>query len=152
MSEAASVRVTAPGPIRIITLNRPRVRNAINLDLAERLVAAVRELDGDPAARVGIITGTDGCFCAGMDLKAYLDSALPLPLAEFLEHGARKPLIAAVEGYAVAGGMELALACDLIVAGRTAKFGIPRCASAFSRPGAVCSACPGGLDTGSRCG
>lgn len=115
--------------ILLITLNRPEVRNAVNAALAEGVAAALDELDGDDALSVGVLTGTGGFFSAGMDLGAFVrgESAWfgDRGFAGITQRAARKPLIAAVEGFALAGGMEIALACDLIVAARGAKMGIP---------------------------
>jgi enoyl-CoA hydratase len=123
------VLVERDGPVMTITLNRPEARNAINRAASEAIAAAVDSLDADPSLRVGILTGAGGHFCAGMDLKAFLDGErVELEgrgLAGIVERAPRKPLIAAVEGYALAGGCEIALACDLIVAAETAQFGIP---------------------------
>jgi enoyl-CoA hydratase len=113
------------GRVLVIELNRPEARNAINTALAEGLVAAVRRLDDDPMLTVGVLTGRGGFFCAGMDLKAFATEGTPKAIDEFLWNGARKPLVAAVERYALAGGLELALSCDLLVAGSDAKFGVP---------------------------
>ncbi|HET9770391.1 MAG TPA: crotonase/enoyl-CoA hydratase family protein [Acidimicrobiia bacterium] len=113
------------GRVLLITMNRPEARNAINGDLADGLVAAVDELDGDDGLTVGVLTGAGKGFCSGMDLKAFAAVGAPKSVTRFLQHGAEKPLIAAVEGFAVAGGLELALTCDLIVAARGAKLGIP---------------------------
>jgi enoyl-CoA hydratase len=115
--------------VLVITLNRPDQRNAVNLELAEGLAAALDELDADPALSVGVITGAGKGFCAGMDLKAFVTGGRPWVgdrgFAGIVQRSARKPLIAAIEGFAVAGGLEIALACDLIVAARGAKLGIP---------------------------
>lgn len=123
------VIVTREGPTLIVTINRPNVRNAINRATAEGVAAAMDELDDDPTVRIGILTGAGGSFCAGMDLKAFLTGERPeidgRGLAGITETPPRKPLIAAVEGYALAGGCELVLACDLVVAAEDAAFGIP---------------------------
>ncbi len=115
--------------VLIVTLNRPEAKNAANRALAEGVAAAMDQLDNDPALRVGILTGAGGTFCSGMDLKAFLTGELPVVkgrgFAGITEAPPKKPLIAAVNGYALAGGFELALACDLIVANKDAKFGIP---------------------------
>jgi enoyl-CoA hydratase len=115
--------------VLVITLNRPEQRNAVNLELAEGMAAALDELDDDPALSVGVITGAGKGFCAGMDLKAFVTGGRPWVgdrgFAGIVRRSARKPLIAAIEGFAVAGGLEIALACDLIVAARGAKLGIP---------------------------
>jgi enoyl-CoA hydratase len=112
-----------------ITLNRPEARNAVNAAMAARVAAALDRLDGDDDLRVGIITGAGSSFCAGMDLKAFVRGEVPYigdrGFAGIAQRGSVKPLIAAVEGFAVAGGLEVALACDLIVAGRSAKLGVP---------------------------
>ena len=114
--------------ILIITINRPRAKNAVNSAVAHGLADAVDRLDGDPGLSVGIVTGAGGTFCAGMDLKAFARGEVPIVEGRgmgFTERGPVKPLIAAVEGYALAGGTELALATDLIVASKDASFGIP---------------------------
>jgi enoyl-CoA hydratase len=117
------------GGILIVTLNRPEARNAANRALAEGVAAAMDRLDAEDDLRVGIITGAGGTFCSGMDLKGFLRGELPsLPgrgFAGLTEAPPKKPLIAAVDGYALAGGFEVMLACDLIVANKDAKFGIP---------------------------
>lgn len=114
----------------VITINRPRTRNAINLAVAERIGAALDDLDADPELAVGILTGAGGRFSSGMDLKAFAATGerpyvAGRGFAGICEFGARKPLIAAVEGFAVAGGLEISLACDLIVAARDSSLGIP---------------------------
>ncbi len=115
--------------IMIITLNRPDAMNAINQALADQLGAALDELDSNDTVSVGVITGAGRGFSAGMDLKAFVDTGMPMVgdrgFGGITERSANKPLIAAVEGFALAGGLELALATDLIVAGKGAKFGIP---------------------------
>jgi enoyl-CoA hydratase len=124
MSEPA-VLTEARGRVLLITLNRPDQMNAVNTDLAQGLVAAVAQLDGTPEFTAGVLTGAGRGFCAGMDLKAFAAGGPPQGFNEFLENGARKPLIAAVEGFALAGGLEVALTCDLIVAAEGVKLGIP---------------------------
>ena len=112
-----------------ITLNRPEARNAVNAAVAAGVAAALDRLDGDDGLRVGIITGAGSSFCAGMDLKAFVAGERPYAegrgFAGIARRPPEKPLIAAIEGYAVAGGFEVALSCDLIVAARDAKVGIP---------------------------
>lgn len=113
------------GRVLVITLNRPEAMNSINTALAQAMNAALETLDNDPELTVGILTGTGKGFSAGMDLKAFAKEGPPKGFDHFIRVGARKPLIAAVEGFALAGGLEIALACDLIVASETARFGIP---------------------------
>jgi enoyl-CoA hydratase len=127
--QAAPVLVERDGRIQIITLNRPDARNAVNRALAEGIAGGLDELDSDDGLSVGVLTGAGGGFCAGMDLKAFVKGETPYVgdrgFAGIAQRSSRKPLIAAVEGFAVAGGLEVALACDLLVAGRSAKLGIP---------------------------
>ncbi|MET8777152.1 crotonase/enoyl-CoA hydratase family protein [Nocardia sp. NPDC050713] len=115
--------------IATITINRPEARNAVNRAVAQALADAIDEFEARPDVAVGILTGAGGTFSAGMDLKAFADGEHPvLPGRGFgglTERPPAKPLIAAVEGWALAGGFELALACDLIVAATDAKFGLP---------------------------
>lgn len=117
------------GRVLVITLNRPERRNAIDRATSEAVAAALDLLDSDADLSVGILTGAGGQFCAGMDLKAFLrGERVELPgrgLAGLTSAPPQKPLIAAVEGYALAGGCEIALACDLLVASETAIFGLP---------------------------
>ena len=115
--------------IQVMTINRPEVKNAANHELAMAFEAAIAELERNNDLRVGIITGAGGNFCTGMDLKGFLAGQRPsIPGKGFCaltEYAPKKPLIAAIEGYALAGGFELALSADLIVAANNAKFGLP---------------------------
>jgi len=115
--------------VQIVTINRPEARNAVNRAVAEGLAAAMDELDARDDLLVGVITGAGGTFCAGMDLKAFVaGEVVTIPgrgFAGMCSNPPSKPLIAAVEGWALAGGCEIALTCQLIVAAETAKFGIP---------------------------
>jgi len=117
------------GNVLLITLNRPEVRNAVNAALAAGVGGALDELDADDALSVGVLTGAGGFFSAGMDLGAFMKGESPWfgdrGFAGIAQRSSRKPLIAAVEGFALAGGMEIALSCDLIVAAKGAKMGIP---------------------------
>jgi enoyl-CoA hydratase/carnithine racemase len=123
------VLTEAEGGILLITLNRPAARNAVNAAVARGVAAALDRLDADDDLQVGILTGVGRGFCAGMDLKAFVAGERPQVegrgFAGIVQRAARKPLIAAIEGFAVAGGFEVALACDLIVAARGARLGIP---------------------------
>ena len=120
------------GAVLVIAINRPARRNAVDSAVSRAIAGALDDLDADPALRAAVITGRGGSFCSGMDLKAFLDGDRPeLPgrgFAGVTESPPAKPLIAAVEGYALAGGCELALACDLIVAAEDACFGLPEVA------------------------
>jgi len=115
--------------VLLITLNRPDARNAVNAALAEGLAAALDALDADAGLTVGVITGAGKGFSAGMDLKAFVRGERPWVgdrgFAGIVQRSARKPLIAAVEGFAMAGGLEIALACDIVVASREARLAIP---------------------------
>jgi len=113
------------GRVRLITLNRPEAKNSVNTALGQALVAAIQELDEDAGLTAGVLTGADGGFSAGMDLKAFAKEGPPKGFNEFLQNGSQKPLIAAVEGFALAGGLEIALTCDLMVAAKGVKLGIP---------------------------
>ncbi|GFG53149.1 enoyl-CoA hydratase [Mycolicibacterium agri] len=132
MSEEAKteevVLVEQRDRILIITINRPQAKNAVNAAVSQGLADAMDRLDSDPGLSVGILTGAGGSFCAGMDLKAFARGENVVVEGRgmgFTERPPEKPLIAAVEGYALAGGTELALATDLIVASRESAFGIP---------------------------
>ncbi|HEU4979002.1 MAG TPA: crotonase/enoyl-CoA hydratase family protein [Solirubrobacteraceae bacterium] len=115
--------------VLLITLNRPDARNAVNLAVAEGIAGALDELDADGDLAVGVLSGAGAGFSAGMDLKAFVTGERPWVgdrgFAGIVQRASEKPLIAAIEGFAVAGGLEVALACDLIVAARGAKLGIP---------------------------
>jgi enoyl-CoA hydratase len=117
------------GRILLITINRPDQRNAVNAAVAHGIGAALDELDADADLSVGVLTGAGKGFCAGMDLKAFVTGERPYVegrgFAGITQRAADKPLIAAIEGFAVAGGLEVALACDLIVAARGARLGVP---------------------------
>jgi enoyl-CoA hydratase len=115
--------------VLLITLNRPDARNAVNLAVAEGIASALDALDVDDDLTVGVLTGAGKGFSAGMDLKAFVTGERPWAgdrgFAGIVRRSARKPLIAAVEGFAMAGGLEIALACDLLVAARDARLAIP---------------------------
>ncbi|MCW3039227.1 MAG: Enoyl-CoA hydratase/isomerase [Solirubrobacterales bacterium] len=118
------------GAVLVLTLNRPEVRNAIDKPLADAIAAALDELDADDTLSVGVLAGSGKGFCSGMDLKAFGETgerpwAGDRGFAGIVRRSSDKPLIAAVEGFAVAGGLEIALACDLIVAAEGAKLGVP---------------------------
>jgi enoyl-CoA hydratase len=123
------VLVERRGGVQLITINRPQAKNALNKAVAEAIAAAVDELDASDELRVGVLTGAGGTFSAGMDLKAFLRGESPSiegrGLCGITQTPPRKPLIGAVEGWALAGGFELLLACDLVVAAETARFGVP---------------------------
>ena len=113
------------GNVLVLTLNRPEVRNALNPELKDRLIQRVRAADADPGVRAVVITGNGPVFCAGMDLKAFAKGADFGGLAWLYKEGISKPVIGALNGPALAGGFELALACDLIIAAEDAKVGLP---------------------------
>jgi len=129
MSEEAALITERRGRVLVLTINRPEQRNAVNLAVAEAIAAALDELDADAELSLGVLTGAGRGFCAGMDLKAFVTGERPWAgdrgFAGIVQRPPEKPLIAAIEGFAVAGGLEIALACDLIVAARGAKLGIP---------------------------
>ena len=115
--------------ILVVTIDRPEAKNAMTKAAAEGIAAAMDRLDSDDNLRVGILTGAGGTFCSGMDLKGFLRGESPSiegrGFGGIVQKPPEKPLIAAVEGYALAGGLELMIACDLVVASAGAKFGIP---------------------------
>ena len=129
MSAEPTVRVEQEGKLLVITLCRPTMRNAIDRATSQALADAMDRLDSDDTVTVGILTGEGGHFCSGMDLKAFVKGErIELPgrgLGGIIETPPKKPVIAAVEGFALAGGFEIALACDLIVAADNAQFGLP---------------------------
>jgi len=129
MTDDQAVLTERRGRTLVITLNRPDSRNAVNAALAAGVAAALDELDGDDELSIGILTGAGKGFCAGMDLKAFVAGESPYVdgrgFAGIAQRAADKPVIAAIEGFAVAGGLEVALSCDLIVAAKGAKLGIP---------------------------
>lgn len=123
------VLVKAEGSVLVVTINRPETRNAMTKAAAEAIAAAMDRLDAENELRCAILTGGGGTFCSGMDLKGFLRGELPVAgnrgFGGLTAWTPVKPVIAAVDGYALAGGMELALACDMIVASTSAKFGVP---------------------------
>ena len=129
MSDDQAVLTDRHDRVIQITINRPDQRNAVNAAVAEGIAAALDELDGDPDLSVGVITGAGKGFSAGMDLKAFVTGERPYAgdrgFAGIVQRPPAKPLIAAIEGFAIAGGLEIALACDLIVASRGARLGVP---------------------------
>jgi enoyl-CoA hydratase len=123
------VLVERHGAVQVITINRPEARNALNAAVAAGVRDAVDELDASAELRAGVLTGAGGTFSSGMDLKAFLNGEVPsFPgrgLCGITQTPPRKPLVGAAEGWALAGGFELLLACDLVVAGASARFGVP---------------------------
>lgn len=129
MSEAPVVLTRVEDGVLIITMNRPEAKNAMNKAQCEGIAAALDRLEAEDDLRCAILTGAGGTFCSGMDLKAFLTGERPSiegrGFGGLTEWTPKKPIIAAVDGYALAGGMELAMSCDLIVANTASKFGIP---------------------------
>ncbi len=127
MSDAVLTEVS--DGVAVITINRPEARNAVNGEVARGIAAAIEEFDSGRDVRVLVLTGAGGTFSAGMDLKGFLSGDVPAAgdrgFGGIVQRPPVKPVIAAVEGYALAGGFELALACDLVVASEAAKFGLP---------------------------
>ncbi len=129
MNEQAAVLTERRERILVITINRPDQRNAVNAAVAQGIAAALDELDDDAGLSLGVLTGAGKGFSAGMDLKAFVAGEVPYVgdrgFAGITQRSSAKPLIAAIEGFAVAGGLEVAISCDLIVAARGARLGIP---------------------------
>ncbi len=127
MSDA--VRTEVADGVAVITIDRPQARNAVNGEVARGIAAAIEDFDSRADISVLVLTGAGGTFSAGMDLKGFLSGDAPMAAGRgfggIVERPPAKPVIAAVEGYALAGGFELALACDLVVASEEAKFGLP---------------------------
>lgn len=123
------LRVERDERVLVITINRPERRNAVDRATAQALAAALDLLDADRGLAVGVLTGAGGTFCSGMDLKAFLAGEQAeiegRGFAGMTRRATAKPLVAAVEGHALAGGCEMVLACDLVVAARDAVFGLP---------------------------
>ena len=126
---APELRVTERGRVLVLEMDRPEARNAMSLQMAHEIADALDLLDSRPDLSVGVITGANQTFCAGMDLKGFARGERPVVegrgFAGLVQQPPRKPLVAAVEGYALAGGFEIVLACDLVVASTAAKFGLP---------------------------
>jgi enoyl-CoA hydratase len=130
MSESTrDLVVEERGRVLLLTMNRPQARNAMSMAMAHRIAEALDLLDARADLSAAVITGAGGTFCAGMDLKGFARGERPVVegrgFAGLVRRPPRKPLIAAVEGYALAGGFEIVLACDLVVASRKARFGLP---------------------------
>ena len=146
MSEENPVLVESAAGVMTITINRPKAKNAVNKAVAEGISAAIDELEANDELRVAILTGADGTFCSGMDLKAFVTGELPMVegrgFAGLVEYLVKKPMIAAVEGYALAGGFEVAISCDLIVAADNCKFGIPEVKRGLAAAGGGLSKLP----------
>jgi enoyl-CoA hydratase/carnithine racemase len=128
--------------VLLITLNRPDARNSVNRAVAEGMAAAMDQLEDDSALAVGVITGAGRGFSAGMDLKAFASGEFPVAadrgFGGIVQRSTTKPLIAAVEGFALAGGLEIALSCDIIVASKGSKMGIPEASvGLFAAAGAL---------------
>ncbi len=128
-NEAGELLVDEHGRVLVLTMNRPAARNAMSQRMAYDIAAALEDFDARSDLSVAIITGAGGTFCAGMDLKGFARGERPVVegcgFAGIVKRPPRKPIIAAVEGYALAGGFEIVLSCDLVVASSAAKFGLP---------------------------
>jgi enoyl-CoA hydratase len=123
------LQVEERGRVLVLTMDRPEAKNAMSMSMAHEIAEAMELLDERADLSVAVITGAGGTFCAGMDLKGFAHGERPVVegrgFAGLVKRPPRKPLIAAVEGYALAGGFEIVLSCDLVVASREAKFGLP---------------------------
>ncbi len=126
---ADAIRTEVADGVAVITIDRPEARNAVNGAVARGIAAAIEDFDARSDVSVLVLTGAGGTFCAGMDLKGFLAGDAPMAAGRgfggIAERPPAKPIVAAVEGYALAGGFELVLACDLVVASEEAKFGLP---------------------------
>ena len=132
MSEAPAttdLMVEERGRVLVLTMNRPEAKNAMSMAMAHQIAEALEVFDSRADLSVAVITGAGGTFCAGMDLKGFARGERPVVegrgFAGLVQQPPRKPLVAAVEGYALAGGFEIVLSCDLVVASNAAKFGLP---------------------------
>jgi enoyl-CoA hydratase len=129
MSDTQEVMVDVNEGVMTITMNRPEAKNAMNKSMAEGISAAIDEFEANADIRVAVLAGNGGTFCSGMDLKGFLKGESPSVkdrgFGGISHYSPAKPLIAATEGYALAGGFELVLSCDMVVAARTTKFGLP---------------------------
>lgn len=129
--EFETITMDKEGRVATVTLNRPVQRNAVNLQMCRDMIAAFDDIESDPAVRVTVLAGAGKVFCSGMDLTTIAEGQSDAVLfgqhgfAGFVRRLRNKPVIAAVHGAAVAGGFELLLACDLILASDTTKFGLP---------------------------
>jgi enoyl-CoA hydratase len=123
------LRVEEHGRVLVLTMDRPETRNAMSMAMAHEIADALAMLDDRADLSVGVITGANRTFCAGMDLKGFSRGEVPIVegrgFAGLVKQPPTKPLVAAVEGYALAGGFEIVLSCDLVVASHEAKFGLP---------------------------
>ena len=129
MSDTQEVLVDIEDGVMTITMNRPQAKNAMNKSMSEGIAAAIDEFEASADIRVAILTGNGGTFCSGMDLKGFLAGETPVVpgrgFGGLSQYVPAKPLIAATEGYALAGGFELVLSCDMVVASEKTKFGLP---------------------------
>jgi enoyl-CoA hydratase len=129
MAMTDEVLIAEEDGILLVTINRPEARNAMTKRASELIAGAMDRLDADPALRCAILTGAGGTFCSGMDLKGFLKGELPVAgergFGGLTAWSPKKPVIAAVDGHALAGGFELAISCDMIVANAGARFGVP---------------------------
>ncbi|WP_043643608.1 crotonase/enoyl-CoA hydratase family protein [Nocardioides alkalitolerans] len=127
--EEPDLLVEERGRVLVLTMNRPASKNAMSMAMAHQIAEALETFDARPDLSVAVITGSGGTFCAGMDLKGFARGERPVVegrgFAGIVKQPPTKPIIAAVEGYALAGGFEIVLCCDLVVASSTATFGLP---------------------------